>query len=285
MKRFAGRVAVITGGASGLGRALGERLGTEGVKVVLADIDEPMLAETADTLRARGVTLATRRTDVSKGEEVEALARFALETFGAVHIVCNNAGVAPLGVVWECAEADWRWGLGVNVWGVIHGVRVFTPILLRQGDEGHIVNTASAAGLIAPPGMGIYNVTKHAIVALTETLHHDLAEKTDKVRCSVVCPAYFPSNIAYSERNRPAELRSDRPKSGEDIAREAKLFKAVKSGRLSAYDVADAAFEAMRDERFYVLTHPRILPAVESRAREIIEGRNPVSPLREGPPE
>ncbi|MGH8682873.1 MAG: SDR family NAD(P)-dependent oxidoreductase [Burkholderiales bacterium] len=284
MKRFAGRVAVITGGASGLGRALGERFGAEGVKVVLADIDEPMLAETGDTLRARGVTLATRRTDVSKGEEVEALARFALETFGAVHIVCNNAGVAPLGVVWESDEADWRWALGVNVWGVIHGVRVFAPILLRQGDEGHIVNTASVAGLIAPPGMGVYNVTKHAVVALTETLHHDLAAKTDKVRCSLVCPAYFPSNIARSERNRPAELRSDRSKSDEDLAREAQLFKAVNSGRLSAHDVADAAFGAVRDERFYVLTHPRILPAVESRAREIVAGRNPVNPLRQGPP-
>ena len=284
MKRFEGRVAVITGGASGLGRALGERFGAEGVKVVLADIDETMLAETAETLRARGITLATRRTDVAKGEEVERLARFALETFGAVHIVCNNAGVAPLGVVWESDEADWRWALGVNVWGVIHGVRVFTPILLAQGDEGHIVNTASVAGLIAPPGMGIYNVTKHAIVALTETLHHDLAAQTDKVRCSVVCPAYFPSNIAYSERNRPAELRSDRPKTDADIAREGQLSKAVKSGRLSAYDVANAAFEAVRDERFYVLTHPRILPAIESRARAILDGRNPTSPLREGPP-
>ncbi len=285
MKRFEDRVAVITGGASGLGRALGERFGAAGVKVVLADINEQMLAETAETLRARGVTLATRRTDVAKGEDVERLADFALETFGAVHIVCNNAGVAPLGVLWEADESDWRWALGVNVWGVIYGVRVFTPILLGQGDEGHIVNTASVAGLISPPGMGIYSVTKHAVVALTETLHHDLAAKTDKVKCSVVCPAYFPSNIAYSERNRPAELRSERPKSEEDIARELQLFKAVKSGRLSAYDVADAAFAAVRDERFYVLTHPRILPAVESRAREILEGRNPASPLRQGPPE
>jgi NAD(P)-dependent dehydrogenase (short-subunit alcohol dehydrogenase family) len=282
MKRFEGRVAVITGGASGLGRALGERFGVAGVKVVLADIDEKMLAETADTLRARGVTLATTRTDVSKGEEVERLAQFALETFGAAHIVCNNAGVAPLGVVWESTAADWRWALGVNLWGVIHGVRVFTPLLLKQGEEGHIVNTASVAGLISPPGMGIYNATKHAVVALTETLHHDLAARTDKVKCSVVCPAYFPSNIAHSERSRPAELRSDRPKSDEDIAREVNLFKAVKSGRLSAYDVADATFAAVRDERFYVLTHPRVLPAVELRTREILDGRNPTSPLQQG---
>jgi NAD(P)-dependent dehydrogenase (short-subunit alcohol dehydrogenase family) len=285
MKRFDGRIAVITGGASGLGRALGERFGAAGVRLVLADVDEPLLAETAETLRARGISLATRRTDVSRGDEVEGLARFALETFGAVHIVCNNAGVAPLGVAWEADEADWRWALGVNLWGVIHGVRIFTPILLRQGDEGHIVNTASVSGLISPPGMGIYNVTKHAVVALTETLHHDLAAKTGKVKCSVVCPAYFPSNIASSERNRPAELRSDRPKSDEDIARELNLFKAVKSGRLSAQDVADATFDAVREERFYVLTHRRILPAIERRAREILEGRNPTSPLREASPE
>jgi NAD(P)-dependent dehydrogenase (short-subunit alcohol dehydrogenase family) len=165
------------------------------------------------------------------------------------------------------------------VWGVIHGVRVFTPILLRQGDEGHIVNTASVAGLIAPPGMGMYNVSKHAVVALTETLHHDLAARGAKVKCSVVCPAYFPSGIAESERARPASLREDRAKTAEDLAREANMRKAVQSGRLSAADIAERVFDAVRDERFYVLTHPRILPAVEARMRDILEGRNPGNPL------
>jgi NAD(P)-dependent dehydrogenase (short-subunit alcohol dehydrogenase family) len=281
MRRFQDRVAVITGGASGLGRALAERFATEGVKVVLADIDEPALAAAAETLRARGATVVTQPTDVSDGRDVERLADAALDAFGAVHIVCNNAGVAPLGPVWENAEADWRWALGVNLWGVIHGVRVFTPILLRQGDEGHIVNTASVAGLISPPGMGIYNVTKHAVVALTETLHHDLAAKTDKVKCSVVCPAYFPSGIARSERTRPAALKSDRAKTEEDLDREARLSKAVNSGKLSAADIAAAVFDAVRDDRFYVLTHPRILPAIEQRIGEILAGRNPVSPLRQ----
>jgi NAD(P)-dependent dehydrogenase (short-subunit alcohol dehydrogenase family) len=167
----------------------------------------------------------------------------------------------------------------VNLWGVIHGVRVFTPILIRQDDEGHIVNTASVAGLIAPPGMGMYNVSKHAVVALTETLHHDLAARGAKVKCSVLCPAYFPSGIAESERSRPAALRETRAKSAEDLAREANMRKAVQSGRLSAADIANRVFEAVRDERFYVLTHPRILPAVEARMRDIVDGRNPRSPL------
>ena len=202
-----------------------------------------------------------------------------LDAFGAVHVVCNNAGIAPLGVVWENTVADWQWTLGVNLWGVIHGVRVFTPILLRQDDEGHIVNTASVAGLIAPPGMGMYNVSKHAVVALSETLHHDLAARGAKVRCSVVCPAYFPSGIAESERSRPAALSETRAKTAEDLAREVKMRRAVQSGRLSAADIASRVLEAVRDERFYVLTHPRILPAVEARMRDILEGRNPGSPL------
>ena len=279
MKTFANRVAVITGGASGLGRALAERFGREGVKLVLADIEEAALARTATELRARGFAVATQPTDVSQAADVERLARAALDAFGAVHVVCNNAGVAPLGVVWEATEADWRWGLGVNLWGVIHGVRVFAPILLAQGDEGHIVNTASVAGLIAPPGMGVYNVSKHAVVALTETLHHDLAAREAKVRCSVVCPAFFASGIADSERGRPETLRSDRPKTDDDRAREAMLRKATQSGRLGAADIAEAVFAAVRDERFYVLTHPKINGAVERRMRDILEGREPTSPL------
>lgn len=279
MKQFAGRVAVVTGAGSGLGRELALRFARAGMKLALADVDEAALAQTENELKAAGTAAIAVRCDVSDGADVETLAARTLDAFGAVHVVCNNAGIAPLGVVWENTVADWRWTLGVNLWGVIHGVRVFTPILLRQDDEGHVVNTASVAGLIAPPGMGMYNVSKHAVVALSETLHHDLALRGAKVRCSVVCPAYFPSGIAESERSRPAALSETRAKTGEDLERDEKMRRAVRSGRLSAADIANRVFEAVRDERFYVLTHPRILPAVEARMRDILEGRNPGNPL------
>ena len=279
MKRFAGRVAVVTGAGSGLGRELALRFAREGMKLALADVDAAALAKTETDLKAAGTAAIAVRCDVSNGADVEALAARTIDAFGAVHVVCNNAGIAPLGVVWENTVADWQWTLGVNLWGVIHGVRVFTPILLRQDDEGHIVNTASVAGLIAPPGMGMYNVSKHAVVALSETLHHDLALRGAKVRCSVVCPAYFPSGIAESGRSRPAALSEARAKTAEDLERDAKMRRAVQSGRLSAADIANRVFEAVRDERFYVLTHPRILPAVEARMRDILEGRNPGNPL------
>lgn len=279
MKTFAGRVAVITGGASGLGRALAFRLAREGVRLVLADVDERALQATRDELAAGGAAALGMRCDVSRGEDVERLAERALAEFGAVHIVCNNAGVAPLGLVWENSVADWQWALGVNLWGVIHGVRVFTPILLRQGDEGHVVNVASVAGLIAPPGMGVYNVTKHGVVALSETLYHDLAVQQARVKCSVVCPAFFPSGIHESERSRPAELKSDRAKSAIDLELDAMLRKATTSGRLSAEDIAERVFEAVRDERFYVLTHPRINASIERRMRAILDGAAPPSPV------
>jgi NAD(P)-dependent dehydrogenase (short-subunit alcohol dehydrogenase family) len=279
MKTLAERVAVITGAASGLGRALASAFGAQGCKLVLADVDEAALARAAGELRAQGLALTTQVTDVSESASVERLARAALEAFGAVHVVCNNAGVAPLGVVWEATESDWRWALGVNLWGVIHGVRVFTPILLRQDDEGHIVNTASVAGFIVPPGMGVYNVSKHAVVALSETLHHDLAARGAKVHCSVVCPAFFASGIADSARTRPAALAADRAKTDEDRALEAMLHKATQSGRLSAEDIAARVVDAVRDERFYVLTHPKINGAIERRMRDILDGRAPSSPM------
>ncbi len=280
MKAFKERVAVITGGASGLGRAMAERFGREGMQLMLADVDAPALEKTASELGGTGLTVATHRTDVSRAEDVEALARATLERYGAVHVVCNNAGVVPLGAVWESSTADWAWGIGVNVWGVIHGVRVFTPIMLAQGTEGHIVNTASVAGLISPPGMGVYNVTKHAVVALTESLHHDLARAEANIRCSVVCPAYFPSGIADSERNRPGDLQNTAAgKTANQIAMAATMRKAVSSGRLTAADVAEQVFLAIRDERFYVITHPAIKPAIEARMRDILEERIPTDPM------
>jgi NAD(P)-dependent dehydrogenase (short-subunit alcohol dehydrogenase family) len=287
MKRFAGRVAVITGGASGLGRAMAMRFAREGMKVVLADVNAGDLDRTESELRAAGASAVGVRCDVSKAEDVEALAAKTLQAFGAVHLVANNAGVSPLGNVWENSVADWQWILGVNLWGVVHGVRVFTPLLLAEAQkpdgEAHIVNTASVSGLICAPGMGLYNVTKHAVVALTETLHHDLARRGARMKCSVLCPAYVPTGIADSARNRPAELAdAGRVKTEEDLARETGLKKAVERGRISADDVAQTVFEAVRDERFYILTHPKILGAVQARMEDILRGANPRDPLALG---
>jgi short-subunit dehydrogenase len=181
--------------------------------------------------------------------------------------------------VWEHTVKDWEWAMGVNVWGVIHGVRVFTPILLRQDMEGHIVNTASVAGLLSLPGMGLYCVTKHAVVTLTESLHHDLVRHSDKVRCSLLCPAYVPTRISDSERNRPGALNDARPKSREDLEREASLRHAVQSGRISAEQVADKVYEAVRDERFYILPHQKIKGAIETRLQDILLERAPTDTL------
>ena len=192
----------------------------EGMHVAIADIEQKSLDAVVAELKALGVNAIGVRTDVSKGGEVDALAARVVADLGGVHVVCNNAGVSPLGLAWETSLADWQWMLGVNLWGVIHGVRAFTPLLLAQ-DEGHIVNTASVAGLINPPNSAMYNVTKHAVVALTETLYHDLGERKSKVSCSVLCPAYVSTGIADSERNRPPELANpSAQKSAEHLARE-----------------------------------------------------------------
>jgi NAD(P)-dependent dehydrogenase (short-subunit alcohol dehydrogenase family) len=272
------KVAAVTGAASGLGRAMALAFAREGMDVALADVQLDALSSVAEEVRRLGVRAIYCPTDVSKGEEVERLAQKAVHELGAVHVVCNNAGVSPLGAVWENSVDEWRWILGVNLWGVIHGVRAFAPRLLEQG-EGHIVNTASVAGLICPSGSGAYNVTKHAVVALSETLHHDLRERGSTVGVSVLCPAYVPTGIADSERNRPGDVRAPQ-KSSNTLAREAMLRKAVASGRLSADDVANAVVDAVKKERFYVLTHPRIKGAIRARMDDILDERAPRDPLR-----
>lgn len=279
MKQFKERVAVVTGGASGIGRAMAMRFAREGMHIVLADIEQAALDKTKAAFEALGTKVLAVRTDVSKAQDVEALAEQTLRHFGAVHVVCNNAGVAPGGLAWEHTVKDWEWAMGVNVWGVIHGVRVFTPILLRQGSDGHIVNTASVAGLLSLPGMALYCVTKHAVVTLTESLHHDLVQHSDKVRCSLLCPAYVPTRISESERNRPSALQDSRSKSPEDLEREALLRHAVQSGRISAEQVADKVYEAVRDERFYILPHQKIKPAIETRMQDILLERAPTNTL------
>ncbi|HTT38093.1 MAG TPA: SDR family oxidoreductase [Burkholderiales bacterium] len=276
MQEFKDKVAVITGGASGLGLAMAKRFAREGMKLVLADIEEDALRRVDQEFRKSGVPVLSIRTDVSRGHDIERLAEKTLATFGAVHVVCNNAGVAPGGPVWESTPADWEWVLGVNVWGVIHGVRVFVPIMLRQDVPCHVVNTASVAGLLSVPGMGIYCVSKHAVVTLTECLYHDLAQRASKIGVSVLCPAYVPTGISDSERNRPAALRnSSRPRTPEDLAREEQMRHAVASGKVSPDMVAESVFEAIRQEQFYILTHPRIKGAIETRMQDILNQRNP----------
>lgn len=279
MKSFDERVAVITGGAGTFGRALAARFVQAGMRIVLADRDQTALDAAVAELHKAGAQAIGVATDVSSAESMEALARRTIDAFGAVHLVANNAGVAPLGNAWESSVADWQWTLGVNLWGVIHGVRTFTPIMLAQGTEGHILNTASVAGLISPPGMAAYNVSKHAVVALTETLHHDLARERAKIRCSVICPAYFPSGISASERSRPRELTNQTPPTAHQLALQTVLAKAVSSGRISAPDIANLAFEAVREERFYVLSHPKIRGAIQARMEDLLAGANPRDPL------
>jgi NAD(P)-dependent dehydrogenase (short-subunit alcohol dehydrogenase family) len=269
MKDLKGRTAVVTGAGSGLGRAMALAFSRQGMNLALADVDEKGLSETASLVKGFSM-----RVDVSKESDVQAFAKRIPDPF----LVCNNAGVSPLGAVWESTPADWQWILGVNLWGVIHGVRAFAPRLIAAG-AGHLVNTASVAGLISPPGSGAYNVTKHAVVALSETLYHDLKERNSNVGVSVLCPAYVPTGISNSERNRPFDLPAGE-RSAETKAKESILRKAVASGRLSADDVANAVVAAVKEDRFYILTHPRIKGAIRARMEDILEERAPRDPLR-----
>jgi NAD(P)-dependent dehydrogenase (short-subunit alcohol dehydrogenase family) len=277
MRVLKGRVAAVTGAASGLGRSMALAFAAEGMDVALADVDQEGLLKTQGVVGGYGVRSTTLRVDVSKAAEVEAFAERTVKELGAVHVVCNNAGVSPLGSVWENTLADWQWILGVNLWGVIHGVRAFAPRLIAQ-NEGHVVNTASVAGLISPPGSGAYNVTKHAVVTLSESLYHDLRERGSDVGVSVLCPAYVPTRITESERNRPRELLVSE-KSDQTLAREAMLRKAVASGKISADQVAQAVVAAVKEERFYILTHPRIKGAIRARMEDILEERAPRNPM------
>jgi NAD(P)-dependent dehydrogenase (short-subunit alcohol dehydrogenase family) len=277
MRALKGRVAAVTGAASGLGRSMALAFAAEGMDVALADVDQEGLLKTQGVVGGYGVRSTTLRVDVSKAAEVEAFAERTVKELGAVHVVCNNAGVSPLGSVWENTLADWQWILGVNLWGVIHGVRAFAPRLIAR-NEGHVVNTASVAGLISPPGSGAYNVTKHAVVTLSESLYHDLRERGSDVGVSVLCPAYVPTRITESERNRPRELLVSE-KSDQTLAREAMLRKAVASGKISADQVAQAVVAAVKEERFYILTHPRIKGAIRARMEDILEERAPRNPM------
>ena len=265
MKGFREKVAVVTGAASGIGRALAEHAARAGMRVVLADVNEVDLARVAEDLQAGGAQALAVRTDVSKPADVEALARRALEVFGAVHLLCNNAGVIAGSTIWDSTPEDYEWVLGINVWGVIHGLRVFVPIMLRQDTECHIVNTASATALLSNNPVAPYNMSKHAVLGLSETLYYSLRQRSAKVGASVLCPGWVRTHIMDSARNRPAPPAS---LAGRRFSR------AVESPMLPA-QVAEIVFKAIEDEQFYIVTHPEVLPWVQQRAQDIVDGRSP----------
>jgi NAD(P)-dependent dehydrogenase (short-subunit alcohol dehydrogenase family) len=277
--QFDGKVAVITGGGSGFGRAFALKGAALGMKLVLADIDVKGLAETVEMTRALGAETLGVHTDVADASQVDALAQATITTFGAVHLLFNNAGVGTGGFVWESSANDWAWVFGVNVMGVANGVRAFTPLMLAQNEPAHIVNTASVAGLLSAPAMGVYNASKHAVVALTETLYHDLKIVGAKVDCSLLCPAFVPTGIANAERARPGTLRNEEPMTASQRMAIKQLTKAVESGKLGANEVAELTFNAVRERRFYVLTHPKILASVQLRFDDVAQLRNPTDPL------
>jgi NAD(P)-dependent dehydrogenase (short-subunit alcohol dehydrogenase family) len=285
MFEFAGKVAVITGAASGFGLAFAQKGAALGMKLVLADLNPDALAQAVDTLRAAGGDAIGVPTDVSSATQVEALAQAALDAFGKVHLLFNNAGVGSGGLLWESSANDWSWVFGVNVMGVAHGVRAFAPIMLAQNEPAHIVNTASVAGLLSPPAMGVYNASKHAVVSLTETLYYDLQiaqsarEASRRVGCSLLCPAFVPTGIADAERSRPAELRNESRPTRSQIAAGKQLQRAVQSGKLSAADVAGITFEAIAERRFYIITHPAIMATVRLRHEDIEQLRDPTDPM------
>lgn len=277
MKDFKGKVAVVTGGAGGIGRAMAERFAAEGMKVLIADIAPDALTITEAEMKAKGYEVASMRVDVSKPGEIEAMAARAIELFGRVNILCNNAGVAVAGATWERTPADWDWVMGVNLMAVIHGVRVFVPIMLKQGDECHIVNTASMAGLISGPGMAIYNVTKFGVVTLSEVLYHELNMTKAKIGISVLCPGWVQTQIVDSARNRPEEKQNAEgvgaQKPGDKML-EQMVREFVKKGQTTE-KVANEVFEAVRDNKFYILTHKEMKPLIKLRMEDILEERNP----------
>jgi NAD(P)-dependent dehydrogenase (short-subunit alcohol dehydrogenase family) len=287
MKHFKGRTAVITGAASGFGLETSRIAAREGMNVVMADVQADALERAAAEIRGLGAEVLPFRLDVSQAHEVEALGAATVARFGTPHFVFNNAGVAVGGLIWEHSAHDWAWVLGVNVMGVAHGVRVFTPLMLAAAKtdaayEGHIVNTASMAGLLNPPNMGAYNVSKHAVVSLSETLYQDLSLVSDQVGASVLCPYFVPTGITASHRNRPADTPGGKPTRSQRIA-QAMTGKAVESGKVSAADVAAMVFHALREKRFYIYSHPKALASVQTRLEDVMQARNPTDPFAAKP--
>jgi NAD(P)-dependent dehydrogenase (short-subunit alcohol dehydrogenase family) len=278
MKEFRGKVAVITGAASGIGRAIAERCVREGMKVVLADIDEANLTKAETELKATGGTVLGVRTDVSKRSDVELLAQQTLDAFDQVHVLFNNAGVSAAGTPWEATWNDWEWVVGVNLWGVIHGVKVFTPLMLAQNTECHIINTSSAVGLIISDVATPYMVTKHAVVALSESLYVTLQQRSPLVKVSVLCPALVRTNITDAERNRPTELRDKAMTMTPKRQAAQAAFKAAVEASMPPLQVADVVFDAIMKEQFYILPHPEWTEVIQLRTDKLLRMENPQNP-------
>jgi len=284
---FKGKTAVLTGAGSGFGLECA-RIGAKlGMNLVLADVQQDALDRAATELLATGAQVLAVQLDVSKASEVEALGRAVQQHFGAPHFVFNNAGVGAGGLIWESTAQDWEWVIGVNLMGVAHGVRVFTPMMLEAAKadpayQGHIVNTASMAGLLNAPNMGIYNASKHAVVSISETLYQDLALVTDQISASVLCPFFVPTGISQSHRNRPPEAQPVQPTKSQLIG-QAMSDKAVGSGKVSAADVAQKVFDAMAANQFYIYSHPQAIGSVQVRLEDILQARNPTDPFSHKP--
>ncbi len=286
MTDFKGKTAVLTGAGSGFGLECARLGASLGMNLVLADVQQDALDRSAAEMQAAGAPVLAMRVDVSKAEQVEALGAATLARFGAPHFVFNNAGVGAGGLVWENSAKDWEWVLGVNLMGVVHGVRVFTPMMLEAAAKdpawrGHIVNTASMAGLVNAPNMGVYNVSKHAVVALSETLYQDLALVTDQISASVLCPFFVPTGISQSQRNRPAGEAP--PPTRSQLIGQAMTDKAVGSGKVTAAEVAQKVFDAISAGQFYIYSHPKAIGSVQTRMEDVLMARNPTDPFAHKP--
>ena len=289
IRNFKGKTAVLTGAGSGFGLACA-RLGAHlGMNLVLVDVQQDALDRAAAELTQTGAQVLALKVDVSKAAEMDRLGQDVMARFGAPHLVFNNAGVGAGGLIWENTAQDWEWVLGVNLMGVAHGVRVFTPLMLAAARQdphyhGHIVNTASMAGLLNMPNMGVYNVSKHAVVSLSETLYQDLALVTEQISASVLCPYFVPTGISQSDRNRPQALQTTGSKpTPSQLIGQAMIDKAVDSGKVSAAEVAQKVFDAVAANQFYIYSHPQAIGAVQVRLEDIVLSRNPTDPFSRKP--
>ena len=283
---FKGKTAVITGAGSGFGLACARIGASLGMQLVLIDVQQDALDTASAELQTAGAQTLAFRLDVSDAAQMEAMAESVKAQWGAPHLVFNNAGVGSGGLIWENTVKDWEWVLGVNVMGVVHGVRLFTPMMLEAAAQdaawqGHIVNTASMAGLLNPPNMGVYNVSKHAVVALSETLYQDLSLVTGQIGASVLCPYFVDTGISQSFRNRPAGMDGSPTRSQK--VQHAMISKAVASGKVSAAEVAQLVFDAVARNQFYIYSHPKAIGAVQTRLEDVLQARNPTDPFADKP--